>query len=229
MSDARTRKPKETPEQRAKKKATQIIAGVIVIIACIGIAFYAQTQNKNGAYIWIIGLLLGYVLQRSRFCFTAAMRDPMLTGSTSLTKALIMALTLSSILFAAMQIKATGWNLKNVNFADVKLVGNIAQLGWNTVLGGLLFGIGAVIAGGCASGTLMRMGEGFLQQWIAIIFFIIGTMIANPLMNSLTKGAKPVHLPQALGGWLPALLIQFGALFILYALADWFGKKKTGE
>lgn len=225
MSDARTRKPRQTAEQRAKNRMIQLIIGIVVIIACIGIAFYAQKQNNNGAYIWIIGILLGYTLQRSRFCFTAAMRDPILTGGTSLTKALVMALALSTVFFIAMQVKAVGWNLAG----NGKLVGNIATVGWHTVIGGILFGIGAVIAGGCASGTLMRMGEGFVQQWITIIFFIIGTMIAHPLTVSLSKGTKAVHLPKALGGWVPAIIVQFGILFAIYLLADWYGKKKTGE
>lgn len=229
MSDARTRKPRQTAEQRAQNRMIQLIIGIVVVVACIGIAFYAQKQNNNGAYIWIIGILLGYTLQRSRFCFTAAMRDPILTGGTSLTKALVMALALSTVFYTAMQIKAYGWNVSGLDFAVKGKIGNIAQVGWHTVIGGILFGIGAVIAGGCASGTLMRMGEGFVQQWITIIFFIIGTMIAHPLMAPLTKGTKAVHLPQALGGWIPALIVQFGILFAIYLLADWYGKKKTGE
>ena len=207
------------------KKNIQISFGVFVLIVCIGIAYFAQTQNANGAFIWLIGLALGYVLQRSRFCFTAAMRDPVLTGGTALTKALVMALALSSILFFAMQVKAVGWNLN----AGGKLVGNIANAGWHTVTGGFLFGIGAVIAGGCASGTLMRMGEGFVQQWITIVFFIIGSVVGGPVLSlfNTAKNGKAVHLPTAFGSWIPALILQFGLLLLVYILADIWGKKKA--
>jgi len=207
------------------KKNIQISFGVFVLIVCIGIAYFAQTQNANGAFIWLIGLALGYVLQRSRFCFTAAMRDPVLTGGTALTKALVMALALSSILFFAMQVKAVGWNLN----AGGKLVGNIANAGWHTVIGGFLFGIGAVIAGGCASGTLMRMGEGFVQQWITIVFFIIGSVVGGPVLSlfNTAKNGKAVHLPTAFGSWIPALILQFGLLLLVYILADIWGKKKA--
>ena len=134
-----------------------------------------------------------------------------------------MALALSTVFFAA-RIKALGWDLK----AGGKPVGNIAALGWHTVVGGFIFGIGAVISGGCASGTLMRMGEGFIQQWIAIVFFIIGSVLGGPVLGWFKIG-KPVHLPQALGGWIPAFIVQFGVLFALYILADWYGRKKAGN
>lgn len=207
------------------KKNIQISFGVFVVIVCIGIAYFAQTQNKNGAFIWLIGLALGYVLQRSRFCFTAAMRDPVLTGGTALTKALVMALALSSVFYFAMQVKAMGWDLK----AGGTAVGNIANAGLHTVVGGFLFGIGAVIAGGCASGTLMRMGEGFLQQWITIIFFIAGSVLGGPILSlfKTAKYGKAVHLPSLFGSWIPALILQFGLLLLVYILADLWGKKKA--
>ncbi|NLM00746.1 MAG: YeeE/YedE family protein [Treponema sp.] len=207
------------------KKNLQIGFGLFILIASIGIAFYAQKQNINGAFIWLIGLALGYVLQRSRFCFTAAIRDPFLTGGTALTKALVIALALSSVLYFALQVKAVGWDLKG----EGKLIGNIANLGWHTVVGGFLFGLGAVIAGGCASGTLMRMGEGFLQQWITIIFFIAGSVIGGPVLNlfNASKNEKPIHIPTAFGSWIPALILQFGLLFVIYIVADVWGKKKA--
>ena len=37
-----------------------------------------------------------------------------------------------------------------------------------------MFGIGMVISGGCASGTLMRVGEGFTMQILSLVFFYCG-------------------------------------------------------
>jgi len=230
-------KPKETPEQRARKRRNQLIAGTILVALIVLLGIYIQTQNPKGAYIWLIGIGLGYVLQRSRFCFTASMRDPVLTGSTDLTKAVIIGLALSSLGYMALQMKLTGLSLQNLGtdaLKDVsKLPGNIKAVGVQTIIGGFVFGIGAVIAGGCASGTLMRMGEGFLQQWIAIIFFIAGSVIGMVLLpifqaSPILYQKAPIYLPQLLGGWIPALIVQFGLLFALYVLADWFGKKKSG-
>jgi rhodanese-related sulfurtransferase len=43
-----------------------------------------------------------------------------------------------------------------------------------TFLGGILFGIGMVIAGGCVAGSLFRAGEGSIPAFIAAIGMIIG-------------------------------------------------------
>lgn len=221
---------RETPEQRARKRTVQLILGAVMIILVILLGFYIQGKNGNGAFIWAIGLAFGYVMQRSRFCFTAALRDPVLTGGTSLTKALITAIALASLVFAGLHMKATGWDMAAFDLSTAKLAGYVQPVGLHTIAGGLLFGIGAVLAGGCASGTFMRMGEGFAQQWLALIFFMIGSVFGFILLPLFKPDTMPkVYLPQALGGWLPALLVQFGLLFALYVLADWYGKKKSGE
>ena len=97
--------PKESPEQRARKRRIQMTAGVVLIALLIAIGYYVQSVNGKGAFIWAIGLGFGYVLQRSRFCFTASLRDPVLTGGTALTKAVIIALALGSLGYAALQMK----------------------------------------------------------------------------------------------------------------------------
>lgn len=232
-------KPKETPEQRKRKRNVQIVIGLVILALMLVVASMVQKANpKGGAFLVIIGLGFGYVLQRSRFCFTASLRDPVLTGGTNLTKAVIIALSLASLGYMALQMKATGFGLEKLGteaLPDVsKLPGHVRDVGVHTILGGFIFGIGAVIAGGCASGTLMRMGEGFVQQWIAFIFFVLGSVIGMALLpymqdTGILYQSVKVYLPKLLGGWVPAIIIQFGLLFLLYILADWYGKKKAGE
>ncbi len=228
---ARKKSARLTPEQRKRKRMRQIILGIVLVVAYSVLCIFVQGINPNGAFILLIGLALGYVLQRSRFCFTAAIRDPNLTGSTTLTKAVILALMLSSAVFAALQIKITGLGLEGLAISD--LPGNIKAVGLHTLLGAFIFGVGAVVSGGCASGTLMRVGEGFMQQWIAIVFFVTGSMIGSalliPVKQTFLFSEAAIYLPQMLGGWLPALIVQFVALGGLYILADWYGKKKSGE
>jgi len=217
--------------KRKRNRTIQIIAGVVVVAVYIALCAYAQSVNPRGAYIMLIGLGFGYVLQRSRFCFTAALRDPVLTGTVTLSKAVLIAFLLSSVFFAALHIRSTGFDLGTLDIGS--LPGNMSHAGIHTLLGGFIFGIGAVIAGGCASGTLMRMGEGFVQQWIVIVFFVIGSVLGVAIMVPMretflfTEGRG--YLPQLFGGWIPALIFQFGVLGILYLFVDWFGKKKSGE
>ena len=39
-------------------------------------------------------------------------------------------------------------------------------------MGSYLFGIGIVLAGGCATGTWYRAGEGLLGSWVALFFYM---------------------------------------------------------
>ena len=227
----KTRRAKITPEERRKKKIRQITLGIILFIVIVIIAFLLHRVNPKGAFTWMMGIALGYTLQRSRFCFTASLRDPMLTGGTELTKAVIIALSLSSVVYLAINMSRFGMDMQSF---DMKAVaGNVKPVGFNTIIGAFLFGIGAVIAGGCASGTLMRMGEGFGQQWLAFVFFIVGSVIGViivvPMKSVAVLGGTKVFLPQALGGWVPAIIVQFGLLAAAYILAMWWQKKKTGS
>jgi hypothetical protein len=106
----------------------------------------------------------------------------------------------------------------------------IASIGMNTVVGGIIFGIGMVIAGGCASGMLMRIGEGFEMHLITLVGFFLGTMLGNNHLqwwNSHWMWVKEgVFLPD-LFGWAGALIIQLLVIALLYGLAlKWEAKQE---
>ena len=214
-----------TRAKTKKKRVNQIPFGVALLIAIVGVGFFAANKSPKSALMWIFGVALGYTLQRSRFCFTASMRDPVLTGSTSLTKAVIIAIATATVGFSSIQYAAF---LKD----PAKIPGNISPVGIHTAIGAIMFGIGMVIAGGCASGTLMRVGEGFMMQWLSLVFFIIGSLWGAHdfgwWSKALISKTKPVFLPNVLG-WPLALLIQFGLLLAIYIVADWYGNKKVNE
>ena len=183
-----------------------------------------SVRLENAPYFIVIGLGLGYVMQRSRFCFTAAYRDPTLTGETKLTKAVIVAFALCTIMFF-------GFQSSHVDLADPSTYpGNPINI--SLVFGAFIFGVGAVLAGGCASGTFVRIGEGYVQNLIALVFFIFGSVFGNAITSRIggtfmTAGSK-VYLPAVLGGHVPALLVQLAALLLLWIAADRWEKRKRG-
>jgi len=206
-----------------RKRVNQIPFGVGLLIAIVGIGFFIASGSPKSALMWGFGVALGFTLQRSRFCFTASLRDPVLTGSTSLTKAVIIAIATASVGFAALQFAAASKGLP--------IPGNISPAGIHTAVGATMFGIGMVIAGGCASGTLMRVGEGFLIQMLALVFFIIGSLWGAKDFGWWSIQFMPkkgIFLPDVLG-WPLALLFQFGALLAIFVFADWFGNRKSKE
>ncbi len=211
----------------AKPTPSQLPYAGLLILGIIVFGFFLSSPKL--VLIWIVSVALGLVLQRSRFCFTAAMRDPVLTGGTSLTKAVVIGLAVATVGFTAISM---GPYLKSGELADAAKMIALEPVGIHTAIGAFLFGIGAVIAGGCASGTLMRVGEGYAQQMIALVFFVIGSGLGAatwPIWRDalgVNLQAK-IYMPELLGGMVPALIVQFALLFAVWFAADWWSKRKA--
>ncbi len=204
-------------------KKNQFTFGIVLLIILIFIGFLINKQNPKHSTVWILGIVIGFTLQRSGFCFTAAFRDPILVGGTDHTKSAILSISIATVGFSIIQYKV---------FQTGDLVpGNISPIGLHVAVGAFLFGIGMVIADGCTARILTRLGEGFLIQILTLIFFSIGSLIAAKGFNfweriSIAKG-KDIFMPYIIG-WIPSLILQFSILIILYILANWYGKKHTG-
>ncbi len=130
-----------------KKKKNQLPVGFGVLFAMIIIGVLLGLRNGTLALFWAFGCSFGFILQKSRFCFTASLRDPCITGSTSITRAVLIAFAITTIGFAAIKYGAFA------NGQEIPGQSYIMPISLATAVGGVMFGIGMVIAGGCASGT----------------------------------------------------------------------------
>lgn len=215
---ARTRAPR-------KKKPNQLPIGLLVFVLIVAVAIVLGTKNGTLALYWVFGCTFGFILQKSRFCFTASMRDPCITGSTSVTRAVLIACAIATIGFWAIKYGAF------TNGQPIPGQSYVMPISLATAVGGVMFGIGMVIAGGCASGTLMRVGEGFAMQMLSLLFFIIGSLIGANHMGWWTLNfnatAPRIFLPDVFG-WGGALVLQLAMIGLLYIAADLYEKKKMG-
>lgn len=108
-----------------------------------------------------LGIALGFVFQRGRFCVTGAFRDVWLSGSTRWLTAFGLAIAVQAVIVQYL----LGAGL---------ITAGVPKIAWLAVVGGsFLFGIGIVLAGGCATGTYYRSGEGLIGSWIALIFYAL--------------------------------------------------------
>ncbi len=107
-----------------------------------------------------IGILFGFALQRGRFCMNSAFRDPLLFKDFTLLKAVGLAIAVELVGFYVLNLFGLiELNPKSFYFLAVPL-------------GAYIFGIGMVVAGGCASGTAYRVAEGMVGSWLALTGFV---------------------------------------------------------
>ena len=227
MTEVTTRTSSRTSARGGRrKKKNQIPIALVIFVAIAGIGVWLGFKGENLLLYWLLGLSFGFILQRSRFCFTASMRDPYLTKSTSVTKAVLIAFAITSIGFTAIKYGyfASGLAIPGQSY--------IATISIATAIGACMFGIGMVIAGGCASGTLMRIGEGFWMQVISLFFFIMGSLWGAHdfgwWKRTFMLGGAKVFLPDYLG-WFGGLATNLLIIAVIYVIAHKYGKKHSNE
>lgn len=139
----------------------------------------------------LIGLAFGYVLQRGRFCVNSAFREVLFQDYTML-RAYLLAVAITMI--GANLIEDMGW-LQHVSETGVMVTGTLYRQGfapYANIIGGFIFGMGIVLAGGCGSGILYRVGEGNLAYVLAVCGFFFGIAIMRfgflkPVFDALTS------------------------------------------
>jgi uncharacterized membrane protein YedE/YeeE len=193
----------------------------------------------------LLGLALGYILQRGRFCLNSAFRDIIFIQDLTLFRAYLFALVVA--ILGSNFLEDMGWlQVINVETGVLESTTLMRQtfVPVANVLGGFLFGCGIVLAGGCASGIVYRIGEGQLSALTAIIGFFFGAvMTADGLLspiNSYLKGFKvevngttsPAIWDLFGGGsalkWLTIAIFTVGVLTFVFAGKPQFKSKSKG-
>jgi len=120
------------------------------------------------AYIGVsiaVGLAFGILLQKARFCFVSAFRDFVAFKDTRVLKGLL----------AGIAVMTVFWSLQ-ATFGYFRGFWTPAW-GLGSLIGGFVFGLGMTLAGGCASGTLYRAGQGYIQFWLVLLFMFVGYVL----------------------------------------------------
>ena len=178
--------------------------GVLVIGAMLALV-YGGLDYTIRAGLLAFGLAIGIIMQRTRFCFVRAFREPFMTGHADATRAVAIAIIISTVGFTY---------LKWADFKDWEIfVNDSFWLG--SLLGGFIFGIGMSLAGGCASGALWRAGEGHVKLWVAVVCFALSASFFRIWLTDSGRAnrlGEAVFLPDYIG-WEMAL----GAVVVLMA------------
>lgn len=185
--------------------------------ALAGVVFvWAHNFDTQFSMYWAFGLAFGFVLQRGRFCFASAFRDLFLLGHGRTMKGVLLGLAVASVGFGIVMSRQVP--ITTLGFDPPSA--NILPVGVHTGLGGILFGVGMVLAGGCVSGSLYRMGEGYVASWVAFAGVMGGLLVSAYTWNwwwetTISTGPR-VWLPRSLGhpGALILTLLALGAAFV---------------
>jgi uncharacterized membrane protein YedE/YeeE/TusA-related sulfurtransferase len=153
-----------------------------------------------------VGAVLGIVMQRGRFCVTGMLRDIFLQRSWRTIVALFIVISVHALGVAALT-SAGVIAPKESAFAPLAVT-----------VGGFVFGLGIILAGGCASGTWFRSAEGLIGSWIALVFYALSaSAMQTGALNWLNVGMKSVDsglttLPATFGvsAWFFAVPLAVG-------------------
>jgi uncharacterized membrane protein YedE/YeeE len=135
-----------------------------------------------------VGLMLGFILQRGRFCLNSAFRDIVFLKDLELFRAYLLCVVVAVI--GTNLLEEAGLIMTfNKQTGQIVSTGLLRQsfLPVANIFGGFLFGLGIVLAGGCASGIVYRLGEGQISALMAIFGFFFG------VVTTTTGVLKPFH------------------------------------
>ncbi len=201
----------------------QYAAAAAVLVGATALAVPMAQQDGVIAALWALGLAAGFTLQRSRFCFASAFRDLFLFGSARIMKAILLGLGVATVGFAAIMRAAVP--LPGLDLLPPQA--HILPVGVSTVLGGLLFGYGMVLSGGCVSGSLYRAAEGYVASWVSLAGVVVGLGVISQTWNwwwAAFVSAEPLTwLPGLAGlGYAGALALTFGGLVVAFVFLTWW-------
>ena len=181
----------------------------------------------------LLGVIFGAAVQRSNFCTMGAISDIVLMGDGNRLRSWVLAIAIAILGSQLLHL---------LGFIDLsRSIYTGTSLGWlGAAVGGLLFGFGMVLAGGCGSRTLVRLGAGNLKSLLVVLMIgiagyatlrgVIGParlwLESWSVVDLKARGLAGQSLPDLLGGFglNPVLLRWVLALALPAALLTWVFK-----
>ncbi|MCF6460957.1 YeeE/YedE family protein [Clostridium sp. Cult3] len=219
-------------------KRNQVFIGILVLVLMIVFAISLNSRDGKLTLSLITGLMLGYILTRSRYGFAGGVRKIYFTGDGSLTKALLLMFALSLIATAGIHYGAAQKGaVVAYKAAEGETIipgsGHIQSASLSTIIGGIIFGIGMIFGGGCASGTLTDSGEGEARAWIVVLFFCIGGILGTVrgpwwAESVFSRIGTTVYLPDVFG-YIGSVIISLLLLCLLYVFTRRYEDRRKRE
>lgn len=144
---------------------------------------YEDFASAQSFFLWstfAIALVMGAVVNKTNFCTMGAVSDWVNMGDTGRMRAWMLAIAVGVL--GVMGLEAAGLVNVTSTFPPYRQT-NLVWL--ENVLGGLLFGIGMVLASGCGNKTLIRVGGGNIKSiMVLLVIAVIAYFMINPFPGS---------------------------------------------
>lgn len=186
---------------------------------------------------FLLAVLLGVVAQRTHFCVMGAISDAALMQDWQRARMWALAVAVAAGGFALLS--QAGW----VSAGQTLYGGR--TLRWASLpVGGLMFGIGMVLASGCGAKTLVRLGAGNLKALVVLLVMAMSAFMTLRGVSAVWREASVDRLQLQLDtaqdfasllGWAPAAAALLLVLpLLVFALRGergpgfWLGGLGTG-
>lgn len=163
-----------------------------------------DVQSLTTTLLWAafaLSAVFGALAQRTHFCTMGAIADVVNMGDWTRMRMWVLAIAVAILGFNGMV--GLGWiEARHSIYAAPKLL-------WlSALVGGLLFGVGMVLASGCGSKSLVRLGGGNLKSLVVLLVLGLTALATMRGLSAVwrvaTLDAVAVDLPA--GQDLPSLL-----------------------
>ena len=156
------------------------------------------------AVLWAafgLSALFGAIAQRTHFCTMGAVSDIVNIGDWTRMRMWVMAMGVAMIGFNLMV--AAGWL-----DAGKSIYGGPRFIWLSALVGGTLFGFGMVLASGCGSKTLVRIGAGNLKSLVVFVVLAVSAFATLKGITAVARVASVDTVAITFGGGqdLPSLL-----------------------
>jgi uncharacterized protein len=152
-----------------------------------------------------LSALFGAIVHRTQFCSMGAVADVVNLGDWTRARQWALAAGVAMLGFNTMV--ALGWlQARDSFYADAPLL-------WlSALVGGLLFGFGMVLASGCGSKTLVRVGSGNLKALVVLLVMAVAALLTLRGVLAVVRvhTLETVQLSLPTTQDLPSLLAQAG-------------------
>jgi uncharacterized protein len=168
----------------------------------------------------VVGVAAGVVMARAGLCFNRALRRAAFERRPTLLRAFAIAVAAQLVVLPALVA------------ADVEPLTRSAEAGGPPLLpaaqltGGLAFGAGIALAGGCVTGTLWKAGAGTTALALAIAGFAAGELLIRDagggIIETLDDAGRPAtgSLPELLDTAYEPLALVLGVIAISLLLVQ---------